>query len=51
VIFDNSKVKALVPDFVCTTPFATGVRDIVDWYDANPTSRSSTTISTRPSTT
>jgi nucleoside-diphosphate-sugar epimerase len=36
VIFDNSKVKALVPDFVCTTPFATGVRDIVNWYDANP---------------
>lgn len=36
VIFDNSKVKALVPDFVCTTPFTTGVRDIVDWYDANP---------------
>ena len=36
VIFDNSKVKALVPDFVCTTPFATGVRDIMNWYDANP---------------
>ena len=35
VIFDNSKVKALVPDFVCTTPFATGVRDIMNWYDAN----------------
>jgi len=36
VIFDNSKVKALVPEFVCTTSFATGVRDIVNWYDANP---------------
>ena len=36
VIFDNRKVKALVPDFVCTTPFATGVRDVVSWYDANP---------------
>ena len=36
VIFDNSRVKALVPDVVCTTPFATGVRDIVNWYDANP---------------
>jgi nucleoside-diphosphate-sugar epimerase len=36
VIFDNSKVKALVPEFVCTTRFATGVRDVVDWYDANP---------------
>jgi nucleoside-diphosphate-sugar epimerase len=36
VIFDNSKVKALVPEFVCTTRFGTGVRDIVNWYDANP---------------
>ena len=36
VIFDNTKVKAIVPDFVCTTPFATGVRDIIRWFDANP---------------
>ena len=36
VIFDNTKVKALVPDFVCTTPIATGVREILNWYDANP---------------
>ena len=43
VIFDNSKVKALVPEFVCTTRFATGVRDIVNWFDANPTTRWSIT--------
>jgi len=36
VIFDNSKVKALVPEFVCTTPYAMGVRDVVNWYDGNP---------------
>jgi nucleoside-diphosphate-sugar epimerase len=36
VIFDNSKVKALVPDFVATTPFSVGSREIVDWYDAHP---------------
>ncbi len=36
VIFDNSKVKALVPDYVATIPFATGARQIVDWYDAHP---------------
>jgi nucleoside-diphosphate-sugar epimerase len=36
VIFDNTKVKALVPHFVCTTPIATGVREILNWYDANP---------------
>jgi nucleoside-diphosphate-sugar epimerase len=36
VIFDNSKVKALVPGFVCRTPFAVGVREAVRWYDAHP---------------
>jgi nucleoside-diphosphate-sugar epimerase len=36
VIFDNSKVKALVPDFVATVPFAMGAREIVEWYDAHP---------------
>ncbi len=36
VIFDNSKVKALVPDFVATTSFDEGAREIIDWYDAHP---------------
>jgi nucleoside-diphosphate-sugar epimerase len=36
VIFDNSKVKALVPEFVCTLPFALGARQVLSWYDANP---------------
>ncbi|WP_323959469.1 NAD-dependent epimerase/dehydratase family protein [Arthrobacter sp. JZ12] len=36
VIFDNSKVKALVPDFFCTTPFVHGAREILAWYDADP---------------
>lgn len=36
VIFDNSKVKALVPEFVATTPFASGAREIVEWHDAHP---------------
>jgi nucleoside-diphosphate-sugar epimerase len=36
VIFDNAKVKALVPDYVATIPFAVGSREIIDWYDANP---------------
>ena len=36
VIFDNSKVKSLVPDFVATTTFAQGAREIVDWYDTHP---------------
>jgi nucleoside-diphosphate-sugar epimerase len=36
VIFDNSKVKALVPSYVATIPFAVGAREIISWYDANP---------------
>lgn len=36
VIFDNSKVKALVPSYVATTPFAVGACEIISWYDAHP---------------
>ncbi|WP_349428847.1 NAD-dependent epimerase/dehydratase family protein [Microbacterium sp. LWS13-1.2] len=36
VIFDNSKIKSLVPDFVATVPFSLGAREIVDWYDDDP---------------
>jgi nucleoside-diphosphate-sugar epimerase len=36
VVFDNSKVKALVPEFTCTVPFALGARQILNWFDANP---------------
>ena len=36
VVFDNAKIKSLVPDYCATIPFADGAREIVDWYDANP---------------
>jgi nucleoside-diphosphate-sugar epimerase len=36
VIFDNTKVKALVPDYVATVPFSQGAQEIVEWYDAHP---------------
>jgi nucleoside-diphosphate-sugar epimerase len=36
MIFDNTKVKRLVPDYVATIPFAQGAREIVAWYDADP---------------
>jgi len=36
MIFDNSKIKRLTPDFVCTTPFSWGAREIVAWYEADP---------------
>ncbi|MBI4901871.1 MAG: NAD-dependent epimerase/dehydratase family protein [Actinobacteria bacterium] len=31
-IFDNSLIKRLVPDFICTTPFSRGAREIASYY-------------------
>jgi nucleoside-diphosphate-sugar epimerase len=39
VIFDNSKVKSLVPDYVAAIPFVTGAREIVEWFDADASRR------------
>ena len=39
MVFDNSKVRALVPDYVATVPFHLGAREIVGWYDADPARR------------
>jgi nucleoside-diphosphate-sugar epimerase len=39
MIFDNTKVKRLVPDFLCTTPFRRGVEEIAAWYNADPARR------------
>jgi nucleoside-diphosphate-sugar epimerase len=36
MIFDNSKVKRLVPDYVAKVPFSAGAREIMAWYDADP---------------
>ncbi len=36
VIFDNSKIKRLVPDFAACVPFARGAQEIIDWFDADP---------------
>jgi nucleoside-diphosphate-sugar epimerase len=36
MIFDNSKIKKLAPDFVCTTPFRRGAEELIAWYDADP---------------
>jgi hypothetical protein len=40
VIFDNSKLRSVVPDFNPTTTFAQGAREIVAWYDADESRRS-----------
>jgi nucleoside-diphosphate-sugar epimerase len=39
LVFDNSKVKALVPDYVSKIPFERGAREIIDWYDADESRR------------
>jgi nucleoside-diphosphate-sugar epimerase len=36
LVFDNSKLRTVVPDFVATIPFHEGAREIVAWYDADP---------------
>jgi nucleoside-diphosphate-sugar epimerase len=37
VIFDNSKIKKLVPAFSAKIKFEEGAGEIVEWYEANPT--------------
>ena len=33
MIFDNTKIKTAVPDFVATIPFDQGAREIIAWHD------------------
>ncbi|MBL0158658.1 MAG: SDR family oxidoreductase [Bryobacterales bacterium] len=35
-VFDNSKLKSLVPTFTATTPYAQGIRQTLAWFDADP---------------
>jgi hypothetical protein len=36
MIFDNSKVRSVVPDFAPVIDFDEGARQIIEWYDADP---------------
>ena len=36
MIFDNTKIKRLIPEFTATIPFVRGVEEIIAWYDADP---------------
>jgi nucleoside-diphosphate-sugar epimerase len=36
MIFDNTKIKRLVPDFAATIPFSRGIKEIIKWFDAEP---------------
>ena len=39
MIFDNTKIRRLVPDFTCTVPFSRGAEEILAHYDADPARR------------
>jgi nucleoside-diphosphate-sugar epimerase len=36
MVFDNSKLRGVVPDYRATIPFEQGAREIVAWYDDDP---------------
>ena len=39
MIFDNSKIKRLVPGFAASIPFSRGAQEVLDWYAADPARR------------
>ena len=37
MVFDNAKIKRLVPEFAAAhIPFSWGAREVMEWYDADP---------------
>ena len=36
MIFDNAKLRSVVPGYAATIPFSRGAREIVAWHDADP---------------
>jgi nucleoside-diphosphate-sugar epimerase len=36
MVFDNSKLRAVVPGYTALVPFEQGAREIVGWHDENP---------------
>lgn len=36
MIFDNTKIKRISPEFMCTVPYEQGAQEMVEWYDADP---------------
>ena len=35
MVFDNSKLRSVVPDYCATVPFEQGAREIVQWHDGH----------------
>lgn len=40
MIFDNSKIKSVVPDFKCLIPFSEGVKELAAWYKTDAANKS-----------
>lgn len=38
-IFDNTKIKRFVPDYVATSRYRDGIKDTLRWFDADPKRR------------
>jgi hypothetical protein len=36
LVFDNTKLKRLVPDFATRTSFPSAAREIIAWFDSDP---------------
>lgn len=36
MVFDNSKLRSVVPGYRAAVPFEQGAREIVEWFDADP---------------
>ena len=39
MVFDNSKLRSVVPEYRATIPFEQGAREIVEWHDADASRR------------
>ncbi len=39
MVFDNAKIRSLVPGWTATIPFEQGAREMVAWHDADPSRR------------
>ena len=39
MVFDNTKIKRLVPEYVARIPFHQGAAEIIAWYDSHPAAR------------
>jgi len=38
-VFDNAKIKSLVPGYVATVPFSEGIRRTIQWFENHPERR------------